>query len=127
MAADGRILECATIIFRAARSKGHVSGSTPRRFTSGAFLLRPAERGLSVNSACNPEQCGADLSKRYGVASLHVGHVSTLALQVEADDIGPPPHAEITGLPQIDVNEVEAERLAGALAEQARIVIDRVD
>ena len=83
------------------------------------------ESGLSVNYDCDPEKCAPDLGTRYGVASLHVGRVSTLSLIVVPDDRGErPPHAEIQGFPD---DEAEAEKLAGALAEQARTIINRKD
>lgn len=97
-----------------------------KRVTSAAFIRRPRENGrdaagLSVGLAnrCTLEEfrCGFDTC--YGVATLHVGRIRDIELDVEQDE---PKHANITGLPYREDNEVEAERMAGLLARQARLV-----
>lgn len=76
------------------------------------------ESGLSVHWNCTPEQSREDFSKCYGVLSLHVGRVRTLALDVIPDEAT---HANITGVPYKETNAKEAERLASLLAQQARV------
>lgn len=86
-----------------------------------AFIRRPPPKddsGLSVDVE-SPRSCHDTLNKCHGVASLHVGRVRDLALDVIVDA---PPHANIAGLPRQEDDRTEAERLASQLAKQARIV-----
>ncbi len=85
-----------------------------------AYFLRATEPGLSVNiaSVCSPEQCAMLFRKCYGVASLEVGRIREIGLDVERDSLN---HANITGLPHREDNLVEAERLAGLLAKRSHI------
>jgi hypothetical protein len=118
-------LACEVVVFRAATKRKHVDGP---RFAPAAFLRRPQDAGLSVNYDCDPEECGKNFNPRYGVASLHVGRIRDIGLTVEGDDPGPPPHAEILGVPpNLPETEREAERLAGLLSEQSRTVFERED
>lgn len=86
-----------------------------------AYFLRANEHGLSVNlaSMCSPEQCARLFRKCYGIASLEVGRVREIGLDVEQDSPNP---TNITGLSHQDDNLTEAERLAGLLARRSRIV-----
>ncbi|KYC43772.1 hypothetical protein WA1_00990 [Scytonema hofmannii PCC 7110] len=86
-----------------------------------AYFLRDSEPGLSVHlaSVCSPEQCAGFFRKCYGVASLEVGRVREIGLDVEQDSIN---HANIVGLPNREDNLAEAERLAGLLAKQSHII-----
>jgi hypothetical protein len=79
--------------------------------------------GLSVFIAeqCSPDQCRRRFHKCYGLATLHVGRVRDIGLEVQPDS---PDHASITGLPFPEDDPLEAERLAGLLAKQARLVPD---
>lgn len=111
-------LACSVIVFRAFRSKSWFDDAT-KRVTSAAFMRRPRDRtGISV--AFTPQEAERYLNS-YGVASLHVGRVRDIGLDVVADR---PPHAVITGLPFDEDDRREAERLAGLLARQARLVDD---
>ena len=76
---------------------------------------------LSVNiaSMCSPEKCAGLFRKCYGVASLEVGRVREIGLDVEQDSRN---HANIVGLPHREDELAEAERLAGLLAKRSHIV-----
>ncbi len=117
-------LECATIVFRALRAAGH-SDKVVKRVNSAAFLRREKTdpNGLSVNYNCQAKECGQDLNKRHGVATLHVGHIRSLDLDVIPDA---PTHGNITGVPIRDLGNQEtvalAEKLADQLSEQARLI-----
>jgi hypothetical protein len=88
-----------------------------------AFYLRKQknESGLSVNiaSVCTPEQCAARFQNCYGVASLQVGSIRQLGLDVIPDS---PSHANIIGLPYREDDSAKAERLADLLAQISLIV-----
>ncbi|NJM72172.1 MAG: hypothetical protein HC862_19425 [Scytonema sp. RU_4_4] len=86
-----------------------------------AYFLRASELGLSVNiaSVCSPEQCARLFRKCYGVASLEVGRVREIGLDVEQDSRN---HGNIIGLPHREDELAEAERLAGLLAKRSHIV-----
>lgn len=111
-------LVCEKIVFRAMSRKQWIDPISGR-VLSVAFILRPPPKdddGLSVDIA-SPKSCASALSKCHGVASIHVGKVRDLGLDVVVDD---EPHANIKGIPRDDV--AKAEYLAGQLAKQARIV-----
>jgi hypothetical protein len=113
-------LSCSSIIYRALLRKGWIDQDT-RRVKADAYFLRDSEAGLSVNIAqvCSPERCAKPFKNCFGVASLHVGRVRDLGLDVVRDSRI---HANITGLPHRADELAEAERLAGLLAKQSRIV-----
>ena len=77
--------------------------------------------GLSVGLAdkCPLEEFRCGFTSCYGVTTLHAGRIRDIKLDVEQDE---PTHANITGLPYKEDNETEAERLAGLLAKQARLI-----
>jgi hypothetical protein len=114
-------LPCTAIVYRAIMKKKWISEDIGQVLKE-AFFLRKArsETGVSVNIAtvCSPQDC-ADKFKCNAVASLHVGHVRDLDLDIIQDKIN---HAKITGLPYREDDLAEAERLAGLLAKQARII-----
>jgi hypothetical protein len=114
-------LPCNEIVYRALMNKKWLNEDTGK-IRPGAFFLRKhrAETGLSVNisAVCSPEDC----AKRFrckAIASLHVGSVRDLGLDVVQDGFN---HANITGLPYQEDNLAEAERLAGLLAKQSRVI-----
>jgi len=87
---------------------------------------RGDEDGLSVNPVhtCSLEDAksgfnGTVLAKVHGVATLHVGRVRDIGLNVIQDD---EQHGLITRLPYATDDLVEANRLASALADQSRLV-----
>ncbi len=87
-----------------------------------AYLLRENEGGLSVNLAspqCLPEDCAAKFRNCYGVASLKVGDIRQLGLDVVLDSRT---HGIIIGLPYREDNPFLAERLAYLLVKYSFIV-----
>ncbi|MFB2938564.1 hypothetical protein ACE1B6_25220 [Aerosakkonemataceae cyanobacterium BLCC-F154] len=108
------------IVYRAILRKQWIDEDTGK-VKSDAYFLRPNESGLSVNlaSVCSPEQCALLFRKCYGIASLEVGKIREIGLDVEQDSAN---HANIIGLLHREDNLVEAERFAGLLARRSHIV-----
>ncbi|BAZ66554.1 hypothetical protein NIES4106_13060 [Fischerella sp. NIES-4106] len=81
-------LPCSAIVYRALLKKRWLNQDIGR-VEAGAYLLREKEknRGLSVNIAaiCSPQKCAGKFDKCFGVASLHVGRIRELGLDVVAD------------------------------------------
>lgn len=96
------------VVYRALLRKQWISEDTGR-VKADAYFLRATEPGLSVNlaSVCSPEQCAKFFRKCYGVASLEVGRVREIGLDVEQDSVN---HANIVGLPHREDDLAEAER-----------------
>ncbi|WYL98011.2 MAG: hypothetical protein HEQ35_26125 [Gloeotrichia echinulata IR180] len=109
-----------TVVYRALLRKQWIDEDTGR-VKADAYFLRASEPGLSVNiaSVCSPEQCAGLFRKCYGVASLEVGRVREIGLDVEQDSRN---HANIVGVPYREDDLAEAERLAGLLAKRSQIV-----
>lgn len=118
-AAEYESLPCKSVVYRALR-KRWVDEDTGK-IKADAFFLRPNESGISVNIAetCSPQESAKSLNKCSAIASLHVGRVRQLGLDVVQDSRT---HANLTGLPYQDDNLAEAERLAGLLAKQSRLI-----
>lgn len=114
-------LPCGSIVYRAARKRWVQQVEGVDVILSDAFLLRPGENGLSVclSDTVTPQQCANRLSGCKSVLSLHVGRIRNIGLDVIADT---PEHAEIRGLPDSKTNPADAERFAGLVAQQARVV-----
>lgn len=108
------------VVYRALLRKQWISEDTGR-VKADAYFLRASEPGLSVNlaSVCSPEQCARLFRKCYGVASLEVGRVREIGLDVEQDSVN---HANIVGLLHREDDLAEAERKAGLLAKRSHIV-----
>lgn len=108
------------IIYRALLRKQWIDEDT-FRVKADAYFLRAGEPGLSVNlaSVCSPEQCARLFRKCYGVASLEVGRVREIGLDIQQDSDN---HANIVGLPYREDDLALAERLAGLLAKCSYIV-----
>lgn len=103
-------------LFRAVLKRRYLTAENLRE----AFMLRSTETGLSVCYDCKPEDCFELIQmEMHGVAKLIVGRVKALGLKVIPNEAH---HANIEGVPHKEENEVEAERLANALAEIADIV-----
>ena len=115
-------LPCSAIVYRALLRKQWLD-EIRNEVNVPAYLLRKRrnEQGLSVNiaSACTPEQCAARFRNCYGVASLHVGRIRDLGLNVVPDSSS---HAQIVGLPYREDEPDRAGQLALLLAKQSRIV-----
>ena len=108
------------VVYRALLRKQWIDEDT-NRVKADAYFLRASEPGLSVNlaSVCSPEQCAGLFRKCYGIASLEVGRIREIGLDVEQDLVN---HANIVGLPYREDNLALAERLAGLLAKRSHIV-----
>lgn len=113
-----RDLECSDIVLRAILRATHIDSVTKKPI-SAAFMLREGEERLSVSYDQSPQECAAGFKKCCGVASLHVGRIRDIGLDVIADEQH---HAGIVGLPSKEDNIAEAERLASRLQRQARLV-----
>ena len=110
------------IVYRALLRKQWINEDTGR-VSSNAYFLRKErnEIGLSVNiaSTCSPEECAAKFRKCYGVASLNVGRIRELGLDVLPDSLS---HGQIVGLSYVEDDRDRADRLARLLAKESRIV-----
>jgi hypothetical protein len=108
------------IVYRSMLRKQWIDEDTGR-VKADAYFLRANEHGLSVNlaSKCSPQQCAEMFRKCYGVASLQVGEVREIGLDIEQDAVN---HANVMGLPLREDDLAEAERLAGLLAKRSYIV-----
>jgi hypothetical protein len=86
---------------------------------SDAYYLRQRikEQGISVNFSI--EQSLSALKNCEGVASLNVGEIRELGLNVVRDSLS---HGSIIGLPYREDNRPKADELALLLARQSRIV-----
>lgn len=116
------VVPCEEILYRAVTRRGWLDPDT-NRVKADAFFRRADEESLSVfiASVCTPQECAATFNRCFGVYSLHTGKVRTLNLDVVQDE---PQHAGIIGLPDPQERPLEAERLAGLLAKQARRITD---
>jgi len=116
-------LPCATILYRAIRPSWVPDG----KLLAAAFLRRGDEDGLSANTH-SPLAGFRSLKKCSGVASLHVGRIRDLGLEVRADpdpnDISPESkyHVLIINLPTQAEDPARAEKLAGELVMQSRFI-----
>ena len=110
------------IVYRALLRRQWINEDT-RMVKADAYLLREKEKntGLSVNIArtCSAEQCAKGFHKCFGVASLQVGYIRDIGLDVVPDS---PTHANIIGLPYNEDDRDGAEKFAGLLAKRSRIV-----
>lgn len=110
------------IVYRALLRKQWVDEDT-KKVSLDAYYLRKKknETGLSVRiaSVCSPEECAAKFRNCYGVASIEVGPIRELGLDVVPDS---PSHAQIVGLTYREDNRSRADRLAELLANLSRIV-----
>jgi len=111
-------LPCKTIVYRAIR-KSWVDPVT-KSILPAAFLRREPpqdEDGLSIDIQ-SPQSCASALRNCH-VASLHVGRIRDLKLDVVIDEL---PHANINGLPRSCDDQALAEWFASQLARQARFI-----
>lgn len=113
-------LPCSAILYRGMRSKKWIDREKGV-ILPAAFFRRPTDTdGLSTNlaSVCTIDDVRSKLNPCHGVVSLHAGRICDIGLDIEQDSLD---HANITGVPLLDEDDVEAERLAGLLAKQSRI------
>lgn len=110
------------IVYRALLRKNWIDRET-EEINAEAYLLRKEknELGLSVRiaSACSLAECAARFRKCYGIASLEVGPIRELGLEVVPDS---PSHAQIIGLPNLEDDARRALELADLLAQQSLLV-----
>ena len=115
-------LPCSAIVYRALLRKRWIDQDTGK-VKADAYFLREKEKnvGLSVSIArtCSPQQCAKKFYQCFGVASLNVGRIRDIGLDVVPDSLN---HANITGLPYREDDRDGAERFAGLLARQSRVV-----
>ena len=106
-----------TLVYRALR-KGWIDRDRSI-VKSDAYYLRQRinEQGISVNFSL--EQSLSALRNCEGVASLNVGGIRELGLNVVRDSSS---HGSIIGLPYREDNRPRADELALLLARQSRIV-----
>jgi hypothetical protein len=115
-------LPCQTLAYRAMARKNWIDKQA-NRVLPAAYVRRPSpadEDGLSVDVA-SPQSCAATLRQCYGVASLHVGRIRDIGLDVVVDSA---PHAVISEVPRREEDRVRAERFASLLARQSRLMAD---
>jgi hypothetical protein len=120
--AEFGLLPNSAIVYRALLRNNWINEDTARAKPQAYFLRKNRnEQGLSVNiaSVCSPEECAAKFITCYGVASLNLGRIRDIGLDVIADS---PSHANIIGLPYREDDPAKAERLARLLAKQSLIV-----
>ena len=117
-------LPCQTIVLRVLKNLQSIHPKTDKA-TSAAFMRRAKmsgkdEDGLSVSitPAELPETLAAEWRCK-GIVSLHVGCIREIDLDVLQTSTT---HAVIVKLPYSEDNALEAERLAGLLAQQSRTV-----
>lgn len=116
-------LPCSHIVYRAMSRKDWIDPET-NSVLPGAFFRRPPPKdldGVSLDTT-SPKSCASTLKKCHGVASLHVGRLRDLGLDVVP---GAGSHAAIAGLPDPQADTAMAERLASQLARQARVVASK--
>lgn len=110
------------IVYRALLRKRWIDQDTGK-VKADAYFLREKEKntGLSVSIAltCSPQQCAKKFLECFGVASLNVGRIRDIGLDVVPDSLN---HANITGLPYREDDRDGAERFAGLLARQSCVV-----
>jgi hypothetical protein len=115
-------LLCDTIVYRVLIKKKWINEDTGE-VLADAFVRRKdrQEIGISVNIATTitPAECTSKFNRCNAVASLHVGSVRDLGLDIIQNK---PTHANIVGLPYREDDAGTAERLAGMLAQQSRII-----
>ena len=119
----GDILPCSTIVLRAALKAGWVD-KEHGKVMPAAFFLRAKpndEDGISVGHSCDLNSHLSQFNKTYGAATLHVGRIRDIGLDVIRGGPNDPSHAVITGVPYREDDPLRAESLALQLARQARL------
>jgi hypothetical protein len=116
-------LLCDTIVYRALIKQKWINKDL-KEILADAFVLRKdrSEVGISVNiaSVCSPQDCASRFKRCEAVASLHVGRVRAVGLDIIQNK---PNHAHIVGLPYIEDDEAEWEKLSDLLAKQSRLIL----
>lgn len=116
-------LNYTSIVYRLARSRSWVDEDN-KAFVPRAFYRRENEPGISVSIAdavtLEFAISGAGvLNKCYGVASLQVGPIRDINLDVIPDTVD---HANIIGMPLVSEDKARADYYADLLAEQSHLL-----
>jgi hypothetical protein len=115
-------LSCDAIVYRTLIKRRWINEDTGEVLPDAFFRRKERnEIGVSVDiaTAITPAECTSRFKKCNAVASLHVGRVRDLGLDIIQDK---PTHANIMNLPYREDDPPTAERLAGMLAKQSRII-----
>jgi hypothetical protein len=115
-------LPCNAIVYRTLIKKRWINEDTGEVLADAFFRRKDGDTvGVSVNiaTALTPAECTSRFKKCNAVASLHVGRVRDLGLDIIQDKLT---HANIMNLPYREDDLPKAEKLAGLLAKQSRII-----
>lgn len=122
IASDYPPLPCDAIVYRTLIKRRWINEDTGEVLPDAFFRRKERnEIGVSVDiaAAITPAECTGRFKKCNAVASLHVGRVRDLGLDIIQNK---PTHANIMNLPYRENDAPTAERLAGMLAKQSRII-----
>ena len=115
------LLDCQLIVNRALLKKGWIDKtSNPVKIMPAAFFRRPRPQdqdGISVAHSCDVEEYLNGFNSKFGAASLHVGRIRNIGIDVVPDAPG---HAAISGIPYTSDDLLLAESFASDLAAQSR-------
>ena len=115
-------LPCGTIIFRLLTRSDSIDQDDPDVVQPAAFTLRPGEEYLSafIRDVCPLEVARTKLGGVKAVATLHVGRLRDMGLDVQRDP-NDRMHAKIVGVLSENDAPDEAPAIEGKLANHARI------
>jgi hypothetical protein len=118
-------LPCTTIVYRLITKVSWIDPDS-HQVQGAAFQRRPDEDGLSVfiTDRCSLDEAINSLGRVRAVATLHVGRIRNLGLNV-VPDLDDARHAEIVNMPLESEDPDQASHLAQLLAEQSRIIWTR--
>ena len=115
------LLGCQLIVYRALLKKGWIDKTCdPVKIMPAAFFRRPRPQdqdGISVAHSCDVVEYLGGFKSAFGAASLHVGRIRDIGIDVIPDEPG---HAAIPGVPYQEDDILLAESLASDLAAQSR-------
>lgn len=112
-------LPCSTIVYRTITRASDFDKDQGRALANAFHRRQRDLDGVSVDYGLPPSECGLQLAGRRAVVSLHVGRVRNIGLDVVPNHV--PNHANIVGMPFREHDSDRAEKLAKALATQARV------
>jgi hypothetical protein len=127
-------LPCGTTLYRAITNKGWFDRNDSAAILADAFFRRRPKEidgaldprdsdglSLAIAEATSPDRFVAGFRRCFGVASLHLGRLRDLGLDVVID---PDDNTKVLvkNLPFERPGDAAAERLAGDVAKQARVV-----
>ncbi len=114
-------LRCSAIVYRLLTKQDWIDPDSDQA-QPAAFYRRYDEDGLSllITDACTLDEAINSMKKVKGVATLHVGRIRDLGLEVRPDPTDYK-HAEIFGVPLKTEDQERADYLADMLSGQSRI------